>query len=85
MNYNHITKRMRNEEDYYDALEWVRTEANTFAESWIDEHGTKPTLEQFLDQFPQYDFEEFYLAIDKEIIMIASLRRVVNLSGHYSS
>lgn len=61
------------EEDFFEAVAEVKTYVSSFTEAWIEEKGTVPDVDDFIELNPIWDRWMLYDAIGQEIERVAKL------------
>jgi hypothetical protein len=72
---------MHNEDDFREVEAEVKTYVSSFTESWIEEKGTAPDLDDFIELNPIWDKWMLYDAIDQEIKRVSKIIERENENG----
>jgi hypothetical protein len=73
MRYDPNNRKVFNEDDFNDVVAEVKTYVSSFTENWMEEKGTAPDLDDFIETNPLWDRWMLYDAINEEIKRVSQI------------
>jgi hypothetical protein len=73
MRYDPNNRKIFNEDDFNDVVAEVKIYVSSFTDNWIEEKGTVPDLDDFIETNPLWDRWMLYDAINEEIKRVSQI------------